>query len=67
MGTAAPLHELAARRKNVHIIVTDISDPIKLDEAAADVSKVTAGSLDVLILNAGSAGPDTAVLTPSAL
>ena len=66
-ATAGPLEELAAKRKNIHIIVTDISDPRKLDQAAAEVSKVTAGSLDVLILNAGSAGPDTSALPPSAL
>src|ERR1700742_847776 len=58
-GTAGPLEELAAKRKNIHIVVTDISDPSKLQQAAAEVSKVTAGSLDVLILNAGSAGPET--------
>ncbi|KAL5464763.1 hypothetical protein PMIN06_000930 [Paraphaeosphaeria minitans] len=66
LGTAGPLLELAAQRKNIHVIVTDISDPTKLDDAAAEVSKATAGSLDVLLLNAGSAGPDTAVLPPSA-
>jgi NAD(P)-dependent dehydrogenase (short-subunit alcohol dehydrogenase family) len=66
-GTAGPLEELAAKRKNIHIVVTDISDPRKLDQTAAEVSKVTAGSLDVLILNAGSAGPDTSALPPSAL
>ena len=66
-GTVGPLEELAAKRKNIHIVVTDISDPKKLDQAAAEVSKVTAGSLDVLILNAGSAGPDTNALPPSAL
>ncbi|KAH8723492.1 hypothetical protein GQ44DRAFT_656770 [Phaeosphaeriaceae sp. PMI808] len=60
LGTAGPLEELAAQRKNIHIIVTDISDPTKLDEAAAEVSKVTVGSLDVLVLNAGSTGPGTA-------
>ncbi|KEF52315.1 uncharacterized protein A1O9_11555 [Exophiala aquamarina CBS 119918] len=65
-ATAGPLEELAAKRKNIHIVVTDISDPRKLDQAAAEVSKVTAGSLDVLILNAGSAGPETSVLPPSA-
>ncbi|KAK5452324.1 hypothetical protein LTS15_007390 [Exophiala xenobiotica] len=65
-GTAGPLEELAAKRKNIHIVVTDISDPKKLDQAAAEVSRVTAGSLDVLILNAGSAGPDTSALPPSA-
>jgi NAD(P)-dependent dehydrogenase (short-subunit alcohol dehydrogenase family) len=66
-GTAGPLEELASKRKNIHIIVTDISDPKKLAQAAAEVSQVTAGSLDVLILNAGSAGPDTSALPPSAL
>lgn len=66
-GTAGPLEELAAKRNNIHIVVTDISDPKKLDKAAAEISKVTAGSLDVLLLNAGSAYPETAVLTPTAL
>ncbi|KAI1623185.1 hypothetical protein EDD37DRAFT_682688 [Exophiala viscosa] len=65
-GTAGPLEELAAKRKNIHIVVTDISDPRKLQQAAAEVSNITAGSLDVLILNAGSAGPETSVLPPSA-
>lgn len=67
LATAGPLKELATKRKNIHIIVTDIADPAKLDEAAAEVSKITAGSLDILILNAGSAGSDTSVLPPSAL
>ena len=66
-GTAGPLEELAAKRRNIRIVVTDISDPRKLDQAAAEVSKVTAGSLDVLILNAGSAEPETSTLQPSAL
>jgi NAD(P)-dependent dehydrogenase (short-subunit alcohol dehydrogenase family) len=66
-GTAGPLEELAAKRENIHIVLTDISDPRKLDQAAAEVSQVTAGSLDVLILNAGSAGPETSALPPSAL
>lgn len=67
-GTAGPLEELATKRQNIHIVVTDISDPRKLEQAAVEVSTVTAGSLDVLILNAGSAGPEeTNVLPPSAL
>ncbi|KAH7084813.1 hypothetical protein BKA63DRAFT_430699 [Paraphoma chrysanthemicola] len=66
LGTAGPLKELAAQRKNIHILVTNISDPTELDATAGKVSQVTGGSLDVLILNAGSAGPDTAVLPPSA-
>lgn len=66
-GTAKPLEELASKRKNLHIIVTDIYDTKKLAEAATEVAKVTGGSLDILILNAGSAGPDTSGLSPSAL
>jgi NAD(P)-dependent dehydrogenase (short-subunit alcohol dehydrogenase family) len=66
-ATAAPLEELASKRKNIHIVVTDIADTQKLSEAAAEVSKSTGGSLDVLILNAGSAGPDTSALSPTAL
>lgn len=64
--TAGPLEELAAKRKNIHILVTEISDPRKLDATAAEISKVTGGSLDILLLNAGSAGPETSVLPPSA-
>jgi len=66
-GTAAPLEELASKRKNIHIVVTDLADPRKLEQAAAEVSKATGGSLDVLLLNAGSAGPDTSALSPTAL
>ena len=65
-GTAGPLEDLAANRKNIHIVVTDSADPKKLDEAAAEISNVTGGSLDVLVLNAGSAGPES-TLPPSAL
>jgi NADP-dependent 3-hydroxy acid dehydrogenase YdfG len=66
-GTAAPLEELASKHKNIHIVVTDISDPTKVAEAAAEVSNISGDSLDVLLLNAGVAGPDTAVLTPTGL
>jgi NAD(P)-dependent dehydrogenase (short-subunit alcohol dehydrogenase family) len=66
-GTSAPLEDLASKRKNIHILVTDISDPKKLAQTAAEVSQVTAGSLDVLILNASSPGPETSALPPSAL
>ncbi|PVH98336.1 NAD(P)-binding protein [Periconia macrospinosa] len=65
-SSAGPLEELAAKRGNIHIVVTDIADPKKLEEAAAEVSKVTAGALDVLILNAGSAVPETSGLPPTA-
>jgi hypothetical protein len=66
-ATAGPLEKLSAERKNIHLIVTDISDPKKLAQAAAEVGEATGGSLDVLLLNAGSAAPETAVLSPSAL
>lgn len=66
-ATAGPLEELSAERKNIHIVETEISNPEKLKETAAEISKVTHGSLDVLILNAGSAGPETSALSPSAL
>jgi NADP-dependent 3-hydroxy acid dehydrogenase YdfG len=66
-GTAGPLEDLAAKRKNIYVIVTDIYDTKKLDGTVAEVTKVTGGSLDVLILNAGSAGPETNTLPPTAL
>jgi NAD(P)-dependent dehydrogenase (short-subunit alcohol dehydrogenase family) len=66
-ATAGPLEELAAERKNIHIVVTDLSDPKKLEDAANEVSKVTSGSLDVLILNAGSTTAETGAMPPSAL
>lgn len=65
--TAGPLEELAAKRKNIHILTTDISDPEKLEGTAKEIGAVTGGTLDHLILNAASAGPETNVLPPSAL
>jgi NAD(P)-dependent dehydrogenase (short-subunit alcohol dehydrogenase family) len=58
---------MASERGNIHIIVTDIASPKALGEAAAEVGKLNGGKLDILVLNAGSAGPDTANMTPSAL
>ncbi|KAA1466363.1 NAD(P)-binding protein [Dentipellis sp. KUC8613] len=40
------------KRSNVHILKTDISDVPGLKAAAAEVAKVTGGSLDMLINNA---------------
>ncbi|UKZ74453.1 hypothetical protein TrVFT333_002122 [Trichoderma virens FT-333] len=66
-ATAGPLNELAATRKNIRIIETDLSSLTSLKEAADSISKVTAGKLDVLIYNAYSSGTDEArLLTPSA-
>lgn len=66
-ATAGLLEELAAKRKNIHILVTDLSNPKELDETAAEVSKVTNGSLDILLLNAGSTTDETAQMPPSGL
>ncbi|KAL5088890.1 Short chain dehydrogenase/reductase [Trichoderma simmonsii] len=63
-ATAGQLNELAATRKNIHIIETDISSLSRLEETANSISKVTNGSLDVLIYNAYSAGTDEAKLLP---
>ncbi|KAK4071032.1 uncharacterized protein Triagg1_6399 [Trichoderma aggressivum f. europaeum] len=63
-ATAGPLNELAATRKNIHVIETDISSVSRLEETAKSISKVTNGSLDVLIYNAYSAGTDEAKLLP---
>ncbi|KAL7956405.1 hypothetical protein V8C34DRAFT_315731 [Trichoderma compactum] len=63
-ATAGPLNELAATCKNIHIIETDISSVSRLEETANSISKVTKGSLDVLIYNAYSAGTDEAKLLP---
>jgi NAD(P)-dependent dehydrogenase (short-subunit alcohol dehydrogenase family) len=65
--TAAPLEKLAAERGNIHLVVTDISSPQKLEQAVKEVSSITAGSLDYLILNAGSASTETGALSPSNL
>jgi len=48
--TATGLQEIG--RKNVHILEADITDHKTLKAAAAEVSKVTGGKLDVLINNA---------------
>lgn len=66
-ATAAPLEELAAKRTNIHIVETDLSDPKKLKQAAAEVAEATDGSLDVLLLNHGSAAAETSSLPPTAL
>ncbi|PNP57284.1 hypothetical protein THARTR1_02730 [Trichoderma harzianum] len=63
-ATAGPLNELAATRNNIHIIETDISSVSRLEETANSISKITKGSLDVLIYNAYSPGTDEAKLLP---
>src|SRR3569833_3370543 len=64
---AAKLRALASKRNNIHVIKTDVSDPRSLIEAAAAVSAVTSGTLDVLIHNAVAQDPSTANLSASQL
>ncbi|KAM0254686.1 hypothetical protein ACHAQJ_006536 [Trichoderma viride] len=63
-NTAGPLNELAASRKNIYVLQTDISSPAKLKETAEKIGKITGGKLDVLIHNAFFLGP-AATLSPS--
>ncbi|KAI0808052.1 NAD(P)-binding protein [Fomes fomentarius] len=49
---ASKLNELAKSSSNVHIVKADLSDVGSIKAAAAEVAKVTGGSLDYLINNA---------------
>ncbi|KAK0710614.1 hypothetical protein B0H67DRAFT_494065 [Lasiosphaeris hirsuta] len=62
---ATDLKALAEERANVHIIKADVTDPNSLLAAAAAVSKITNGSLDVLINNAVTFNYASVGLTPS--
>ncbi|EPQ50278.1 NAD P-binding protein [Gloeophyllum trabeum ATCC 11539] len=53
LSTSTDAKELASKRPNVHILQADIVDDKALAAAAEEVAKVTGGSLDVLINNAG--------------
>jgi NAD(P)-dependent dehydrogenase (short-subunit alcohol dehydrogenase family) len=65
--TAGALNELAASRKNIHVLETDTSSPKKLRETAENVGSVTGGKLDVLIYNAYLPGTEAMMSPPSAL
>ncbi|KAK6331249.1 hypothetical protein TWF696_003309 [Orbilia brochopaga] len=63
--TSSPtLTELAQANKNVHIIQADVTSPTQMAEAAAQVSKVTGGKLDVLVENAATLFTEAAGLGP---
>ncbi|KAL9110120.1 MAG: hypothetical protein Q9227_005314 [Pyrenula ochraceoflavens] len=64
--TVAALADLASARKNVHIVETDIGDPKRLQQAVAEVGKISGGKVDVLIANAYLPGTEAMMLTPSA-
>ncbi|KAI0328960.1 short-chain dehydrogenases/reductase [Cubamyces sp. BRFM 1775] len=63
--SATQLLELQKTRPNVHILQADIIDVPSLKAAAAEVAKVTGGSLDYLINNAAQVGNERAGLTLS--
>ncbi|KAL7914279.1 hypothetical protein GGI35DRAFT_490546 [Trichoderma velutinum] len=63
--TAGPLNELAASRKNIHVLETDISNPASLKETAGEIGKIIGDKLDVLIFNAFFGG-ESSELTPTA-
>ena len=65
--TAGPLNELAAQRKNIHVIEIDISSPANLKSTAEKVGGITNGKLDVLICNAYLPGTEAIMWPPSAL
>ena len=62
---SAKLNELAENRTNIHIIKADITDPQSLIDAAAQVSRISGGKLDVFIHNAVQYNEATGHLTPS--
>jgi NAD(P)-dependent dehydrogenase (short-subunit alcohol dehydrogenase family) len=63
--SATALQELATQRTNVHVVKADITDPQSLVDAAAQISKITNGTLDVLINNAVSVNMASMALPPS--
>ncbi|KAF2491428.1 NAD(P)-binding protein [Lophium mytilinum] len=52
---------------NVHVLPADLADHVSLKAAAAEVSKLTNGSVDYLIVNGAYMNHTTANLTPTAL
>ncbi|KAK3312141.1 putative short-chain dehydrogenases/reductase [Apodospora peruviana] len=63
--SATKLQDLASQRPNLHVIKADITDPQSLSSAAASISKITNGTLDVLINNAVSTNQAAAPVPPS--
>ena len=52
--------------ENVHIVQADMVDPTSLTAAVSEVSKLTNGSVDYLIVNGAYQNPKTLGLTPAA-
>ncbi|KZT75055.1 NAD(P)-binding protein [Daedalea quercina L-15889] len=51
-STAGNLFELAKNASNIHVLQADVADSQAVKEAAAEVAKITGGTLDCLINNA---------------
>ncbi|KAF2219980.1 hypothetical protein BDZ85DRAFT_267912 [Elsinoe ampelina] len=49
---------------NVHVLSADITDASAVQAAADETSKITGGSLDILINNAGLSGDDASAFLP---
>ncbi|OBZ72809.1 putative oxidoreductase C24B10.20 [Grifola frondosa] len=62
-STATTLADLQRERPNVHVVQADIVDSKALKAAAAEVAKVTGGSLDYLINNAAFVDDEKSGLT----
>lgn len=60
-----PIAELAQKQSNVHVVEADATDAESLPRAAAEVSKVTGGKLDVLIYNSNALDTKARALAPS--
>ncbi|KAG9102518.1 hypothetical protein FRC06_001894 [Ceratobasidium sp. 370] len=57
LDTSVKLRDLQSQRKNVHIVTADVTNVQELNAAVKQVSRVTGGSLDWLINNAGYIEP----------
>jgi NAD(P)-dependent dehydrogenase (short-subunit alcohol dehydrogenase family) len=64
-ATAEKLQELSKTRSNVHIVQADVSNAEAVIAAASAVSKITGGSLDILIHNAMNMGRESAGIAPT--
>lgn len=61
------LQGLANERSNIHVLTADVTDPDAILNAAASVSTVTGGKLDILIHNAAGMDHTAMPLAPSQL
>jgi NAD(P)-dependent dehydrogenase (short-subunit alcohol dehydrogenase family) len=66
--TAAPVESKLAADKitTVHVLEADMINPASLNTAAADVTELTNGSIDYLIVNGAFSDPNTQNLLPTA-